>query len=112
MLKHRNADQSWAASAAPPPATASATLQDLGNIALRVHERGTCGTGAIAAVCNADRTAATDSYLVDTPGCRFRIAVLPDDTMYLTGPAAMVAQGTVHLTTFTVDMDTSITVAA
>ncbi|MFJ4774267.1 hypothetical protein ACIP88_35030 [Streptomyces uncialis] len=84
-----------------------------GRIGLRVHERGAgetraCGTGACAAVAairNADRKAAADSYLVGRPGGRLRVAVLPDDTMYLTGPAAIVAQGTIRLATLAVDTD-------
>ncbi|MFD9426244.1 MULTISPECIES: hypothetical protein [unclassified Streptomyces] len=79
-----------------------------GRIALRVHERGAgetraWGTGACAAVQNAGPTAAADSYLIDAPGGRLRVAVLPDDTMYLTGPVAIVAQGAVDLSTLGVD---------
>ncbi|MEU0743024.1 diaminopimelate epimerase [Streptomyces sp. NPDC006134] len=73
------------------------------HLALRVHERGVgetraCGTGACAAVAVALRTGAVaDAFTVDMPGGRLRIAVLPDGSMQLTGPAAIVAHGTVRL---------------
>ncbi|MFI5945902.1 diaminopimelate epimerase [Streptomyces uncialis] len=97
-----------------------AALRGPARIGLRVHERGAgetraCGTGACAAVTavrTAGLSAAADSYLVDAPGGRLRVAVLPDGTLHLTGPAAVVAQGTIHFTTLTADMDASVTPAA
>ncbi|MGA5128190.1 diaminopimelate epimerase [Streptomyces olivoreticuli] len=77
-----------------------------GHLALRVHERGVgetqaCGTGACAAVAAAMRRAARPApahYIVDAPGGRLSVEVLPDGAMKLTGPAAIVAQGTTGLT--------------
>ncbi|MFE3946407.1 diaminopimelate epimerase [Streptomyces sp. NPDC059118] len=74
------------------------------HLAVRVHERGVgetraCGTGACAAVA-ADIAATGTSpgtYTVDMPGGRLRIAVLADTSMELTGPADIVATGTVRL---------------
>ena len=73
------------------------------DLALRVHERGVgetraCGTGACAAVAATLHTAAaTGIHTVDMSGGRLEIAVLADGCMELTGPAAVVAHGTVRL---------------
>jgi diaminopimelate epimerase len=78
-------------------------LQRLGDthIAMRVHERGvgetmSCGTGACAAAVAAmdvagDRTA----YDVDVPGGRLAVEWRADDEVLLTGPAVLVAEGSV-----------------
>ncbi|MFI1308598.1 diaminopimelate epimerase [Streptomyces albidoflavus] len=68
-------------------------------LALRVHERGVgetraCGTGACAAV--AALNPAVGTYTVSMQGGRLRVAVLPDGAMELTGPACIVATGTVE----------------
>jgi diaminopimelate epimerase len=75
------------------------------HIAMRVHERGvgetrSCGTGACAAmVAAARRDGAVDesatSYVVDVPGGRLVVAGRPDGHVELTGPAVLVASGTV-----------------
>ncbi|TLQ39018.1 diaminopimelate epimerase [Streptomyces marianii] len=75
------------------------------HLALRVYERGVgetraCGTGACAAVAAAlswGRQSAAAHYTVDLPGGRLRIAVLADGAMELTGPAEILARGTVNL---------------
>jgi diaminopimelate epimerase len=73
------------------------------DLALRVHERGVgetraCGTGACAAVAATLHTGApTGTYTVDMPGGQLRVAALADGSMDLTGPAAIVASGTVRL---------------
>lgn len=73
------------------------------DLALRVHERGVgetraCGTGACAAVAATLPTgAAIGVYAVDMPGGQLHISVLDDGSMELTGPATIVAQGTVCL---------------
>ncbi|MFE9769420.1 diaminopimelate epimerase [Streptomyces sp. NPDC005808] len=73
------------------------------DLALRVHERGVgetraCGTGACAAVAAAlQASPATATYTVDMPGGRLCVDVLADGSMQLTGPAAIVAHGTVRL---------------
>jgi diaminopimelate epimerase len=78
-------------------------VQRLGDthIAMRVHERGvgetmSCGTGACAAAVAAmdvagDRTA----YDVDVPGGRLAVEWRADDEVLLTGPAVLVAEGSV-----------------
>lgn len=76
-----------------------------GHLALRVFERGvgetrSCGTGAcaaVAAVRRHDPHKAADQYTVDVPGGQLHVAVQPDGTMRLTGPAVLVARGTVNL---------------
>lgn len=78
-----------------------------GHLALRVHERGSgetrsCGTGACAAMVAAARRAGRDpavdgrdaGYTVDVPGGRLRVTEAPDGTVTLSGPAAIVAEGT------------------
>ncbi|MEU5161176.1 diaminopimelate epimerase [Streptomyces sp. NPDC020875] len=97
-----------------------AVPQRPGHIALRVHERGagetpSCGTGACAAVTalrHADPADSADSYLVHAPGGRLRVAVLPDNTLYLTGPAAITTHGTLHLPALRTDPTPNITTAA
>ncbi|MEU3026584.1 diaminopimelate epimerase [Streptomyces incarnatus] len=72
------------------------------DLALRVHERGVgetraCGTGACAAVAALPAGPAPGDHTVDMPGGRLRVSVLADGSMRLTGPAVIVAQGTVSL---------------
>ncbi|CAM5603129.1 MULTISPECIES: diaminopimelate epimerase [Streptomyces] len=77
------------------------------HVAMRVHERGagetrSCGTGACAVAVAAARRdgidpAATGSpvtYRVDLPGGSLSITELPDGTVEMTGPAVIVAHGT------------------
>ena len=73
------------------------------HVALRVHERGSgetrsCGTGACAVAVAAMRRdgvrAAT--YVVDVPGGRLRVTERPDGHVELTGPAVLVAAGTIE----------------
>ncbi|TDT93323.1 diaminopimelate epimerase [Streptomyces sp. 846.5] len=77
------------------------------HLAMRVHERGvgethSCGTGACAAVTAAilrdttprpRRSAAR--YTVDVPGGSLHVTVLASGAMELSGPALLVARGTV-----------------
>ncbi|MGW0732580.1 diaminopimelate epimerase [Streptomyces sp. NPDC002851] len=78
------------------------------HVALRVHERGSgetrsCGTGACAvAVATARRdgvdpavTGAPVTYTVDVPGGRLVITERPDGGIEMTGPAVLVAEGTI-----------------
>jgi diaminopimelate epimerase len=80
--------------------------EDVGHLAMRVHERGvgetrSCGTGAVAAVLAARAWAgegAPDVWLVDVPGGRLRVTVpagqvLAGDAVELAGPAVIVAEG-------------------
>lgn len=75
-------------------------------LALRVYERGVgetraCGTGACAAVAafalRQGRQSGVVRYTVDLLGGRLHIAVLADGAMELTGPAEILARGTVNL---------------
>ncbi|MEW1678104.1 diaminopimelate epimerase [Streptomyces noursei] len=76
------------------------------HLAVRVHERGVgetraCGTGACAAVAAALTTThaaqgTSVRYAVELPGGRLDVAIAPDGTMELTGPAAIVARGTLN----------------
>lgn len=77
----------------------------VGRVRMRVHERGvgetrSCGTGACAAAL-AVRTwagaGAPDVWLVDTPGGRVRVRLLPSGNVELAGPAALVAAGEVDV---------------
>ncbi|MCX4547759.1 diaminopimelate epimerase [Streptomyces sp. NBC_01387] len=77
------------------------------HVAMRVHERGSgetrsCGTGACAVAVAAARrdgvdpavTGAPVTYTVDLPGGRLVITELPDGEIEMTGPAVIVAEGT------------------
>ncbi len=79
-----------------------------GHLALRVHERGSgetrsCGTGACAAAVAAARRdglvpvadGRAAAYTVDVPGGRLRVTEDPDGSVTLSGPAVIVAEGTV-----------------
>jgi diaminopimelate epimerase len=66
---------------------------------MRVHERGvgetaSCGTGACAVGAVALKRAGLDTgeCKVDVPGGTLTITVT-DETLYLTGPAVIVAEG-------------------
>ncbi|WP_028814195.1 diaminopimelate epimerase [Streptomyces flavidovirens] len=78
------------------------------HVAMRVHERGSgetrsCGTGACAVAVAAARRDGADpavtgepvTYTVDLPGGRLVITERPDGTIEMTGPAAIVAEGTI-----------------
>ncbi|MGK5499060.1 diaminopimelate epimerase [Streptomyces sp. URMC 125] len=80
------------------------------HVALRVHERGSgetrsCGTGACAVMVAAARRDGADpaaegvpvTYTVDVPGGRLVITEHPDGGVEMTGPAVIVAEGTVEL---------------
>ncbi|MFJ8045375.1 diaminopimelate epimerase [Kitasatospora sp. NPDC096147] len=80
------------------------------HVAMRVHERGSgetrsCGTGACAVAVAAARRhhltpAATGepvTYTVDLPGGTLRITEHPDTRIEMTGPAAIVATGTLAI---------------
>ncbi|MGW6412203.1 diaminopimelate epimerase [Streptomyces vinaceus] len=85
-------------------------VRDLGSrhLVLRVHERGvgetpSCGTGAVAAVAAVlhygPGTEGPVRYTVDAPGGRLLVDVAADGSMTLTGPAHVVAQGSISLHT-------------
>jgi diaminopimelate epimerase len=71
------------------------------HIAMRVHERGvgetmSCGTGACAAAVAAmDVAGRRTSYDVDVPGGRLVVDWRPEGEVRLTGPAVLVAEGSV-----------------
>ncbi|MEV6651567.1 diaminopimelate epimerase [Streptomyces sp. NPDC051219] len=78
------------------------------HVAMRVHERGagetrSCGTGACAVAVAAARrdgadpsvTGAPVTYTVDVPGGTLVITELPDGTVEMTGPAVIVAEGSI-----------------
>ncbi|MFI1720941.1 diaminopimelate epimerase [Streptomyces sp. NPDC020489] len=103
----------------PPPFSPAAAYPDGVNVefvvdrgprhvALRVHERGSgetrsCGTGACAvAVATARRDGADPAvtgtpvtYTVDVPGGTLVITERPDGEIEMTGPAVIVAEGTI-----------------
>ncbi|GAA2748949.1 MULTISPECIES: diaminopimelate epimerase [Kitasatospora] len=77
------------------------------HVAMRVHERGSgetrsCGTGACAVAVAAIRRDGADpavtgeavAYTVDLPGGRLVIEEFPDGRVAMTGPAVIVAAGT------------------
>ena len=72
------------------------------HVAMRVHERGvgetsSCGTGVAAVAVAAARRAGDTSeepWIVDVPGGRLDVVLLADGQVILTGPAAIVAEGT------------------
>jgi diaminopimelate epimerase len=74
------------------------------HIAMRVFERGvgetrSCGTGACAAMIAAarqDGAAPETSYTVDVPGGRLMIVEREDGRLEMTGPAVLVADGTLR----------------
>ncbi|SCL21959.1 diaminopimelate epimerase [Micromonospora rhizosphaerae] len=75
-----------------------------GHVLMRVHERGSaetlsCGTGACAvgAVALRDAGQDTGTVTVDVPGGRLKVTVT-DDSCWLSGPAVLVATGTVNPT--------------
>ena len=92
----------------PPNGTNVEVVRPIGpgHIALRVHERGvgetrSCGTGACAAaIATSFWAGALDTgstWLVDVPGGRLTVRLLPDHGVELAGPAVLVADGTVDL---------------
>lgn len=76
------------------------------HVAMRVHERGSgetrsCGTGACAvavATAVADAAAHPVTYRVDVPGGTVHVTWGADDHITLTGPAEIVARGTMDWT--------------
>ncbi|MFF3852698.1 diaminopimelate epimerase [Micromonospora sp. NPDC002575] len=76
-----------------------------GHVLMRVHERGSaetlsCGTGAcaVAAVALRDAGRDTGTVTVDVPGGRLTVTVT-DDSCWLSGPALLIATGTLNPTT-------------
>jgi diaminopimelate epimerase len=75
------------------------------HLAMRVHERGSgetrsCGTGACAVMVAAaleDGAERGTTYRVDVPGGTLRVTWTDGDRVLLSGPAVIVAEGTVHV---------------
>ncbi|GAA1981482.1 diaminopimelate epimerase [Kitasatospora viridis] len=78
------------------------------HVAMRVHERGSgetrsCGTGTCAVAVAAARRDGLDpavtgepvGYTVDVPGGRLQLREYPDGRIEMTGPAVLVASGTI-----------------
>ena len=95
---------------APSPSTAPTSSWCArwgpGHVAMRVHERGvgetrSCGTGACAAAIATSFWAGSldtgATWLVDVPGGRLTVRLLPDHGVELAGPAVLVADGVVDL---------------
>jgi diaminopimelate epimerase len=80
-----------------------ARILDPGHAAMRVHERGvgetqSCGTGACAVFAAARRLVGPDAparWTVDVPGGRLTLVAADDGRIDLTGPAVLVASGTI-----------------
>ncbi|WP_377643365.1 diaminopimelate epimerase [Oryzobacter terrae] len=92
----------------PPHGTNVEFVRPLGpgHVVMRVHERGvgetrSCGTGACAAAIATSFWAGSldtgSSWLVDVPGGRLTVRLLPDHGVELSGPAVLVGDGTVPL---------------
>jgi diaminopimelate epimerase len=80
-----------------------ARVLEPGHVAMRVHERGvgetqSCGTGACAVFAAARArtgTAAPSRWTVDVPGGRLVLRELDTGSVEMTGPAVLVATGTI-----------------
>ena len=88
------------------PTSSSCGPMGPGHVAMRVHERGvgetrSCGTGACAAAIATSFWAGSldtgATWLVDVPGGRLTVRLLPDHGVELAGPAVLVADGAVDL---------------
>ena len=80
--------------------------RDAGHVAMRVHERGvgettSCGTGAcaVAWVVGGGVEGRAGDVVVDVPGGTVTVTRTEDGRLLLTGPADLVARGTVLLPT-------------
>jgi diaminopimelate epimerase len=104
------ASPTWAPEAAYPDGVNVEFVVDRGpgHVAMRVHERGSgetraCGTGACAVAVAAARRDGADpavtgepaTYTVQMPGGRLVITERPDGVVEMTGPAVIVAEGTI-----------------